>query len=119
MVDDPPVPTLRVLPSNIRFDVRPGMTIFEAAAESGVSWPSICNGAVECARCYMEVIEGEEFLSPMGEAERGTLERVRWSGGTHGSERLACCTKINGDVLVRRRSVRVRENFDRRKKYEH
>ncbi|MEV0688223.1 2Fe-2S iron-sulfur cluster-binding protein [Nocardia sp. NPDC050378] len=114
MAGDQDTPTVRVLPSEIRFEVQPGMTVFEAAENCGVSWPTICKGSVECTRCYMEVLEGQEFISPMGEMERQALDRMRWRGRPAGPERLACCAKINGDILVRRRSVRIRGDADRR-----
>ncbi|MFB9858744.1 2Fe-2S iron-sulfur cluster-binding protein [Paenarthrobacter aurescens] len=115
MTEDSKLPTVRVLPSEISFDVQPGMTVFEAAGECGIWWPTICDGSVECATCFMEVLQGEEFISPMDEAERGALDRVRGRSSPAGQERLACCAKINGDILVRRRSVRVREDADKRK----
>ncbi|ELT42769.1 2Fe-2S iron-sulfur cluster-binding protein [Arthrobacter nitrophenolicus] len=115
MTEDSEVPSVRVLPSDISFNVQPGMTVFQAAETNGIWWPTLCNGSVECTRCYMEVLEGEEFVSPMDETERKALDRVRWQGGPPGQERLACCAKINGDILVRRRSVRVREDADKRK----
>lgn len=95
--------------SNVSFPAAPGETVFEAAERHGFRWPSICGGKADCTRCFMEVIDGAEHLSPMGPAEREALERVRWRGEVHPEERLACCTSVSGDVTVRRRSVRLRE----------
>lgn len=107
--DEGDPPTVQVLPAGHSFTVRPGLTIFEGARDRGYVWPSVCDGAAECTRCFLEVIEGGDHLSSMEDDERAALDRVRWRGCPHPGERLACRTRVTGDVVVRRRSVRRRE----------
>lgn len=95
--------------SNVDFGVQSGETVFEAAQRSGYYWPTVCGGRADCTRCMMIVLEGAEHLSPMTEFEREAL--VRQGGGdgaVRPNERLACCTKLTGPVVVHRRSVRLR-----------
>jgi ferredoxin len=100
------LPVVRVVPADIRFDVKEGETVFHAAQRNGISWPTICNGTVDCGQCYMSVVEGAQNIHAMGDAERKTLTSVRWSEGAGLDERLACCATLDGDIVVRRRSVR-------------
>jgi 2Fe-2S ferredoxin len=105
-------PTVHVLPAGLSFTVPAGWTIFEAARDQGYSWPSICGGAADCTRCFLEVVEGLDRFSPMEEDERMALDRVRWRGSPRPAERLACRARVSGDVVVRRRSVRRREQHN-------
>ena len=100
---------IRVLPSDIEFDVAEEQTVLAAAQHHGISWPTVCEGDARCARCFMQIIDGNEYLSPMGTREQQTLELIRWRGEPRDDERLACCTSISGDVVVRRRGVRYRK----------
>lgn len=103
------VHTINVRGSNVEFTVEPGETVFEAAARHGYIWPTVCGGRADCTRCCMVVLEGAEYLTPMGTAERQTLERLRWADGiVNPDERLACQTELTGDVVVHRRSIRRR-----------
>jgi ferredoxin len=102
-------PLVTVKASNLCFSAEPGETVFEAAGRHGYAWPTICGGKADCTRCFMEVLDGAENLSPMGPAEREALDRCRWRGEERPWERLACCARVLGSVTVRRRSVRPRE----------
>jgi 2Fe-2S ferredoxin len=99
-------PTVHVLPAGLSFAVRKNLTVYEAARDQGYSWPSICDGAADCTRCVLEIVEGADRFSPMEEDERAALDRVRWRGSPRPAERLACRARVSGDVVVRRRSVR-------------
>jgi 2Fe-2S ferredoxin len=99
--------TVRVLPADITFGVEAGETVFLAAQRNGVSWPTICRGLVDCGVCHMEVVEGAEHVSPMQQPERETLTATGRGNGDDPDERLACCAKLDGDIVVRRRSVRL------------
>lgn len=98
--------------SNLCFTAEPGETVFDAAGRHGYDWPTICGGKADCSRCFMEVLDGAENLSPMGTAEREALDRCRWRGEERPWERLACCARVLGAVTVRRRSVRRRDRGD-------
>lgn len=100
---------VRVLPSGVEFRAREGQTVLDAADEQGVIWPTICHGNAECTRCFFEIVEGGDHLSPMEAREEQALESIRWRGQARPPERLGCCAQVKGDVVVRRRSVRKRE----------
>jgi 2Fe-2S ferredoxin len=98
-----------VLPSGVEFYAREGQTVLEAAEEQGVIWPTICHANAECTRCFFEIVEGKENFSAMKPREEGALDAIRWRGTPRPLERLGCCAEVHGDVVVRRRSVRKRE----------
>ena len=102
-------PKILVTPSNLEFEVTAGQTVLDAANSHDISWPTVCEGNATCTRCFMEVIDGLELLSPMQETEREALDNIRWRGTPRENERLACCTEIYGDIVVRRRGVRLRK----------
>lgn len=105
--------TVRVLPSGIEFSARSGQTVLEAANADDVSWPTVCDGARECTRCFFEVVSGAENLSEMDVPEHDALDAIRWRGNPRESERLGCCAQVYGDILVRRRSVIRREKKEK------
>ena len=94
-----------VEPSGKEIAVDGGETVFAAALREGMRWPTICGGLGSCRTCFMVVLEGEEFCSPVesweaeGLAELGALN-------TSGPVRLACQTKVSGPVVVRKPGAR-------------
>ncbi len=54
-----------------------------------------CGGAGQCGTCVMEVVAGLENLSPRTEAENRKLKQKPES------YRLACQTKVLGDIKVK------------------
>lgn len=95
---------IRVLPSDVSFEVADRESVYAAACRHGVRWPSICHGDAECGICYMVVREGSEHLS-----EKSKQESDRLALGLKAKEpraRLACRTRLSGDVVVERRGVR-------------
>jgi ferredoxin len=54
-----------------------------------------CSGNGQCGTCVVEIVEGAENLSPRTEAENRKLRRKPET------YRLACQTKVLGDVAVR------------------
>lgn len=63
------------------------------------SWPIAfgCEDGV-CGTCIIELEEGGENLSPMGEVEDQTLDMMCMKDGQH---RLCCQCKVNGDVKIK------------------
>jgi len=93
-----------VLPAGITFAVRAGETVFHAATRHGLRWPSLCGGDCECGICYM-VVEGD----PAALSARSADETARLATGMKANEpraRLACRTRVTGQVTVRRKGVR-------------
>ena len=98
--------TVSVQPSGISFEVEPDETIFAAAWRNGFSWPTICNGQGTCRACVLTVVDGGEHLSAVQPWEREGLDAVTVGmRGDPSSYRLACQTKIDGDVVVHKAGV--------------
>ena len=59
-------------------------------------WMHACGGKGKCTTCKMIVLEGQEHLSLLTEAE------LKWrkAGGLKENERLACQCLPSGDVVV-------------------
>lgn len=89
---------IRILPENKSAKVRPGEFILDASAEAGVILNSGCLSST-CGTCAVEVISGNENLSPITDKERAVLEERGYQPGKY---RLACCVKIErGEVVIR------------------
>lgn len=70
-------------------------TIAAAARQVGISLPEGCGtGLCGCDPVY--IMSGAEGLAPPGEQERSTIERL----GLPSHARLACATRVIGDVVV-------------------
>ena len=100
------VARIHVLPSGLEFEVAVNQTILEAAQQQNFYWPTTCEGNATCTRCFFEVIDGEQNLSTMQNAEFEALENIRWRGDARTHERLACQTRIKGNITVQRRGVK-------------
>jgi len=89
-------------PSGRRGRFAVGTPLLDAARSLGVYVESVCGGRAMCARCQVEVTEGQfdkygvvsraENLSPAGEAER------RWK--VPPGRRMSCQARILGDLVV-------------------
>ncbi len=73
-------------------------TILAASLREGIPHAYACGGRARCSICRISVEEGLEFCSPRSKGEQVVAERLNFSHET----RLACQTKITGDVNVRR-----------------
>jgi uncharacterized 2Fe-2S/4Fe-4S cluster protein (DUF4445 family) len=93
-------------PSGRRGKVNSQATLRDAAQALGVEVESICGGKGTCGKCKVIIHEGffEKYgieskmsnLSPLTDVERKHLKESEISS----NYRLACASKINGDVLV-------------------
>ena len=78
-------------------ELEDGESLKEVIKTAG--WPIAfgCEDGV-CGTCIVNVEEGAENLSPMGEVEDQTLDMMMMKDGKH---RLACQCKANGDVKIK------------------
>lgn len=76
-------------------ETRAGNRLLDVILSAHPEHRHICGGRGFCTSCRVEVIEGEEGLSPVS-----TLERERL-GGDAGRLRLACQTRLLGEAAVR------------------
>ena len=87
---------VRFLPADLVIEVEPGTTLFDAGARARVGIDTACVGKGTCGLCRVKVVDGEAELSAYTEEEErhlGNLYRIT-------KLRLACRTKVNGDVTV-------------------
>ena len=92
------MPKVKFLPSEIEFDVPIGETLLDSALSQGISIQHACGGFCACTTCHCEVIEGLENLEAPDEDE---LERLEVLDERTPNSRLACQSKVRGNVVVR------------------
>lgn len=73
-------------------------TLLASSLKSGIKHTHACGGNARCSTCRIHVIEGLEHCEPRNGAE----EKMKQSLGLPDDIRLACQTKINGDIKIRR-----------------
>jgi 2Fe-2S ferredoxin len=98
---------VRVEPLGADIEPEPGETIIEAAWRLGYRWPTVCYGQATCTACHVEVVAGEQYLSPMEDDERDAIEHRLALGRNRDRSlvRLACRARATGTVTVRRTGV--------------
>jgi thioredoxin reductase/pSer/pThr/pTyr-binding forkhead associated (FHA) protein/ferredoxin len=74
-----------------------GKSICEAAEAAHIKLDADCHQGV-CGMDPVKVISGGEFLSPMSDAEKGTLEDL--CSLKPGEHRLACMARVSGPIVV-------------------
>ena len=101
------MPKVRFLRSNVQVEVEPGANLRKVAKDNGVQlYPGIhrianCHGLSQCGSCRVLLQNGtEKNVSPKGFMERLRMVMSYFSIG-HGDElRLACQTRVMGDLDV-------------------
>jgi uncharacterized 2Fe-2S/4Fe-4S cluster protein (DUF4445 family) len=81
-------------PVGKRVAVAPGATLLQAAQQAGLALSSACGGVGNCGQCRLEVLAGS--VSPATVEEGYVLTELELQHG----QRLACSTRIQGDVKV-------------------
>lgn len=97
--------TVTVEPKGVVVEVPRGQSVFEAAVEQGLRWPTTCEGMGTCHLCAMSVIEGAEHLEAAGPLEAEGLAAIV-DTARKGELRLACQVRPAGDLVVFKRGVR-------------
>jgi len=92
------VASVQVGPDNKQIVMCGSETILAASLREGILHAYACGGRARCSICRISVEEGLEFCSPRSKGEQIVAARLNFSPET----RLACQTKITGDVNVRR-----------------
>ena len=83
------------MPGDTAVSALADQSLLEIAEDNGQSLEAGCRMGI-CGADPVTVLEGMDNLSPMGEDERCTLERLGLSEKT----RLACMCRVKGDVSV-------------------
>lgn len=100
--------TVKVIfqPSGRRGEVKKGISIIEASRELGVDIETLCGEKKVCGKCKVKIEEGffEKFgiESSMNNLSQWQKEEEKFINPKEKEQgyRLACCSKINGDILV-------------------
>ena len=86
------------LPDGKEVDTDTHKSILETSCQSEIPHTSACGGDGLCSTCRVMVLEGVESCSPRTDKEKIIAERLHFDE----TIRLACQTKITGDVKLRR-----------------
>jgi adenylate cyclase len=73
-------------------------TILEATLKAEINHIHVCGGIGRCTTCRVYIMEGLSNCRPRNEKERQLAEKLRFPPDI----RLACQTKINGNITIRR-----------------
>jgi len=73
-------------------------TVLESSLKSGIKHTHACGGNARCSTCRVHVLKGLEHCQPRNEAE----EDMKALLGFPDDIRLACQTRISGDIKIRR-----------------
>jgi len=92
------MPQLYYLPDEKTVETDPDESILAASLNAGIPHTNVCGGNARCSTCRVMILDGLEYCTPRTEKELALAERLNFCP----SIRLACQTKISGDVNLRR-----------------
>ena len=92
------MPKIEVLPDNIVVESNNDKTILESVTERGIPQVNACGAAGKCSTCRVWIMEGVENCEKRTELEEEMAVKLNFSPEI----RLACQTKIKGDLKLRR-----------------
>jgi nitrite reductase (NADH) large subunit len=88
-------PNVTIMPEGRRLQTAPGATLLDVADGNELGVESGCRmGICGCDPVY--VCDGMENLSPAGDDERATIDRLGFPANT----RMACVARVQGDVVI-------------------
>ena len=90
------MPKIRYMDSRT-IDAVEGQTILEAAIAAKMPHMSECGGNARCTTCRVQIVDGLSTVGLRTPAEEAVGARKGWGDDT----RLACQTKVLGDVAIR------------------
>jgi len=79
----------------------PDSTILEAMLAANINHTHVCGGNARCSTCRIYIMDGLSNCRPRNEKERRLVENL----GFPQNIRLACQTRINGNITIRRAVV--------------
>lgn len=91
---------VRIDPSGLEIDVRPGESVAEAAWRQGYSWPTKCWGQRECMQCFVRVSDGEQHIVPPDDDEVLAMRTLFPPRLRSPLVRLGCCVRIRAEGVV-------------------
>src|ERR1700736_148302 len=79
-------------------DVPGGRTLLDLSIRHRIPHLHQCGGYGRCTTCRFQILDGLSNVSPLGEIEQKVASRRGWDECT----RLACQTRVERDVVIRR-----------------
>lgn len=92
------MPQLAVQPEQQTIPVQPSETLLDALLAQDIPHTHACGGQAYCSTCRVLILEGIKNCSPPTRAEKALAQKLQFPIHV----RLACQTKITGDVTIRR-----------------
>ena len=92
------MPNLQITPDNINIEINDGESILTASLRNNVPHLNACGGIGRCSTCRISINDGIENCLPPNAIEQQLAEKISLPTDI----RLACQTKVNGDVKLRR-----------------
>lgn len=90
---------LTYFPDTREVEAQPGDTILQTSLKNDIPHTHVCGGNARCTTCRVIVLEGLQNCSfPRNEKEQRLADRLHFDS----TIRLACQTRVLGDVKVRR-----------------
>lgn len=89
---------LHYLPDDLQVVPKPGQTILEASLEAGIPAAHACGGHARCSTCRVLILDGLNHCSARTPEEETLSRHLHFDCST----RLACQTRISGNVRLRR-----------------
>jgi adenylate cyclase len=96
--EDNSLRSILFIPDNVIHESKQHETILDAAKNAGIPLVHVCQGNARCSTCRVQVLEGSGHTSPRSGVEQTIADQM----GFGDDIRLACQTRITGDIKVRR-----------------
>jgi nitrite reductase (NADH) large subunit len=84
------------VPQDMRVAIAPGATLLEVAEDNDLQIEAGCRMGM-CGADPIGIVDGMASLTPLGDDERKTIERL---GLSPDNTRMACCARVQGNVCV-------------------
>lgn len=107
------MPTVRILPSGVEFEVLAGESVAAAAWRQGVAWPTKCFGQAECMVCFVRMVDGELSTVPPADEELDAMRLLLPRRLRSPLTRLGCRLVLTGEgVVLEKKGVHRPETAD-------
>jgi adenylate cyclase len=90
------VASITYQPSGLRVECFDGESVFSVGQRAGITIATACAGKATCGLCRVTILDGEANVTPLNAAEKRHLGNVYFINKV----RLACQTRVSGDVVV-------------------
>ena len=92
------MPRISYLPDNRVVETDTETSILHTSLQAGIPHTHVCGVNARCSTCRVVILQGLEFCCPRNEKEEALTRRLHFGP----TIRLACQTRISGDVKLRR-----------------